>query len=76
MNPQYSEEEKKEITERTEKAIALLKDLQLQPACFVGKINIGNDTFVDNVIPYLQDLKYKKEPVKSPLSDEITKNNP
>jgi len=69
MNPtQYSEEEIKDITERTEKAIKLLGELNLYPTAQVLKVNMGDDVFGDKVIAYLQDNKYKKEPIKSPFS--------
>ena len=67
----YTPEEEKDIIERVEKANELLKELYLQPSASVGKKNLGDDTFVDQVIPYLQDIKY----IKSPISDEITKKN-
>lgn len=66
----YTEEQKKEIKEREAKALAFLKELQLTPACQVIKVNIGDDTFADKFIPYLQDTKYPPtKDVKSPYSE-------
>lgn len=70
---QYTPEEEKDIMERVEKANAMLKELKLQPAAYVSKVNLGKDVFADMVIGYLQDLKYPKEPVKSPY--ESNKKN-
>lgn len=61
----YSPEEIADIQEREKKALEMLKELQLNPSAQVVKVNIGNDVFADRVIPYLADLKYKKdEPIK------------
>lgn len=57
-NQNYTEEQLKDIQEREKKALELLKELQLTPACFVYKQNIGNDSFIDVVRAYLQDVKY------------------
>ncbi len=69
MNPNYSEEQIKDIKEREEKALAALKELELTPAAIVSKLNNGNDTFVDKVQCYLQDTKYskKEESIPSPV---------
>lgn len=56
---QYTPEQEKDIREREAKAIEHLKELQLSPAAILQKVNVGNDMFVDKVIPYLQDFKYK-----------------
>lgn len=64
---QYSDEQVKDITEREKKGIEALKKLHLTPAAQVSKLNLGNDTFVDKVQPYLADTLYtekKDEPVK------------
>jgi len=58
MNTQYTEEQVKDIEEREEKGLKALTDLQLTPAAIMQKVNIGNDTFVDKVLPYLMDTKY------------------
>jgi len=59
MNPQnFTEEQRKDIEERTKKAQVALKELQLQPACFVTPINLGDDTFALKTIAFLQDLKF------------------
>lgn len=63
MNPeQYSEAEQKDIEERIEKAKMALADLKLQPSAQVYKINMGDDTFADKIVPYLQDTKYQSIP--------------
>ena len=58
MGTQYTEEQKKDILEREAKAIETLKELQLTPSAYVMKTNLGDDTFVDKVIPYLKDTKF------------------
>lgn len=65
MNPQnYSPEEVKDIETRTEKAFALLKELELFPSAILQQVNIGDDTFATKVICYLADAKFK--PKESP----------
>lgn len=66
----YSEEQKKDITERVEKARKLLDELQLNPSAQIYYDNIGNDTFATKVIPYLQDLKYANNPKETKESVE------
>lgn len=61
----YTAEQIKDITEREAKALAFLKEQQLTPSAVVQKINIGDDVFVDKVVPYLQDIKYA--PTPSPI---------
>lgn len=55
---EYTQEQKDEIMERVKIALEKLKELQLTPAAQVYKVNIGDDTFADKFIPYLQDTKY------------------
>jgi len=76
MNPSnYSLEEQKDIEERVKKAQEVLKELQLFPTAQVIKVNLGDDVFADKIIAYLQDAKYNKEPIKSPLQpDDLEKN--
>lgn len=62
---EYTEEEKKDIEERVEKAKTMLAELNLQPSAQVQKVNTGNDIFADKVIPFLQDTKYT--PKLSPI---------
>lgn len=62
---QYTEEQIKDIKERTDKAVEVLKELQLQPACFVQKISLGDDMFADKVMAYLQDTKFNEPPQKT-----------
>jgi hypothetical protein len=61
-----TQEQITEIKERTTKAQAYLKELDLVPSAVVQKENIGEGIFVDKVIAYLQDTKYSKkdEPAK------------
>ena len=59
MNPSdFTDEQKKDIEERVEKAKIALRDLRLQPGCFVTPINMGDDTFALKTIAYLQDTRY------------------
>lgn len=68
MNPNYSEEQIKDIQEREAKGLQALKDLELSPAAVVSKVNIGDDKFADRVQCYLADTKYsKKEAIPSPV---------
>lgn len=71
---QYSEEQIKDITEREKKGLEALKALQLTPAAQISKVNLGNDTFGDKLIPYLADVKYT--PTPSPLQTEEKKDEP
>lgn len=65
MNPQdYSLDQKSDIEARVEKAKIALKELNLQPACFVTPVNVGDDVFGLKAIAYLQDTLYVKSPVK------------
>ncbi len=66
----YTEEQKNDIQEREKKALEILKELQLTPAVAVQKVNIGNDVFVDKLIPFLQDSKYQEEPKNEETKDE------
>lgn len=80
MQNTYTDEQVKDIQERTEKGIAYLKELDLAPAAVLNKVNIGTegkDIFADLVQPYLADTKYSKKnevvesEIVSPLSDEM-----
>ncbi len=62
----YTEAQKEEILSRVKKALAILKGMELTPAATVQKVNIGNDEFVDKVVPYLQDFRYTNESAKTP----------
>ena len=57
----YNDEQKQEIRERVEKAGDLLKELKLAPAAHLSKVAVGDDTYADKVLPYLQDTKYVLE---------------
>lgn len=61
----YSEEEKKEITERIEKARKFLEENHLNLSAQIYFENIGNDAFATKVLPYLQDTKYDKSTSKT-----------
>lgn len=72
MEKQLTPEEIKDIQEREKLALEHLKANSLTPAALVQKVNIGNDTFVDKVICFLQDTKYiKKEGVPSPFDPNV-----
>lgn len=62
----YTEDQRKDIEERVEKAKTLLKELQLRPALVMQPVNMGNDVFGMKAIPYLADEKYT--PIASPLT--------
>lgn len=62
----YKPEEIADIKDREAKGLEALKELQLTPAAQISKVNMGNDVFADQVIPYLRDIKYKDEPTPSP----------
>lgn len=63
--PIYNEEQKKDIKERTNKAIEVLNELNLAPQAQVSKAIVntqdGQELFADRVQPYLQDTKYVAE---------------
>ena len=61
----YTQEQIKDIKERELKALEMLKELQLTPAAQIYKVNIGNDTFADKLIPYLADIKYNDKELTS-----------
>jgi len=54
----YTESPKQEIEERVKKAHVALKELQLVPSAVVQSVNMGNDTFAQQVICYLKDVRY------------------
>lgn len=68
MNPsEYSEEQKKDISERVAKAHKFLEELNLHPAASVSVVNLGDDVFAQKVVSYLQDDKYSSK--LSPIQD-------
>ena len=67
----YTPEQIKDIQEREKKGLEALKELQLTPAALISKHNIGNDTFADRLLPYLQDTKYSSQ-VSPVQKDEIS----
>lgn len=64
----YTDEQKKDIEARVEKARVALAELNLQTACMPQMYNTGDDVFGVKLISYLQDIKYI--PTKSPLQPE------
>lgn len=58
----YTEEQKKDINERVEKAVQSLKELNLRVACVSNMVNTGDDVFAIKLIPYLQDTLYTSMP--------------
>lgn len=66
MTPEdYTEEMKREIEVRINKASKMLEELQLKPLASVQSINTGDDIFAHKVIVYLQDTRYKKSPLQA-----------
>lgn len=66
----YTKEEREDIESRVKKAEEILKELQLFPSAVVQKVKVGKegqDIFGDQVICFLADSKYIKEPIKSPF---------
>lgn len=82
MNPlDYTEEQKKDISERTEKAMASLKELELAPQAQVSKgkiVSEGKEFFVDMVTPFLMDLKYPNLKISTDVVQEgsVPSNDP
>lgn len=72
----YTEEQKKDITERVNKAIESLKELRLAPSALLQKVKIssenGADIYADQLQAYLQDVKYVKEGDKYIEANEPT----
>lgn len=69
MNPiEYSEDQKKDINERVEKAKQFLLENNLQPGVVMQAINLRDDVFGMKPIPYLQDTFYKNvlSPIQNP----------
>lgn len=68
MNPvEYTDSQKKDISDRVAKAQKMLEELQLHPAAQVSVVNIGEDVFAQKVVSYLQDDKYSSK--LSPIQD-------
>jgi len=59
----YTKAQEEDIEDRVKKAAEFLKEIELGVSAQVVAVNVGNDTFATKVFPYLQDLKYKDEPV-------------
>lgn len=69
MNPEdFTDEQKKDVAVRIDKARTLLTELQLRPSASVSIENIGNDVFATKVTPYLHDTKFA--PTVSPIQEE------
>ena len=69
MNSQdYSTEQKKDITERVDKAHKMLEELNLRPGTVMTPVNVGDDAFALKAISYLQDTKYQNviSPIQNP----------
>lgn len=68
MNPdEYTEEQRRDIEARTEKAKTILAELKLRPACMPQLVNLGDDVFATKLFSYLQDEKFS--PTISPIQD-------
>lgn len=73
----YTPEQEKDIKERVEKATQMLKDLQLTAAVQTYSVNLGtidknfNSIFGTYLQCFLQDTKYQKDSVPSPLNEEL-----
>lgn len=63
----YTPEQIKDIEDRVNKAVTMLKELKLQCACMPQMTNTGDDIFGIKLFPYLQDLKFS--PTISPIQD-------
>lgn len=55
---ELTEEQRKDIEIRVEKAKTTLTELKLQPACMPYMTNMGDDVFGIKLVPYLQDTQY------------------
>lgn len=62
-------EQVSDIKEREKKAYAYLKQAGFIVDAVVQKVNIGDGTFVDRVIPYLQDTRYSKREEQNAKKD-------
>lgn len=60
----YTEEQKNDINERVEKAVAYLNEMQLHPATLLQLVNTGDDIFATKAITFLQDTKYTSSPIQ------------
>jgi len=70
---QLTDEQKKDIEERTYKAIAFLEEMKLTPAAILSyeKMDVeGKDVFCTRIQPYLQDFKYSGQALASPYQKE------
>jgi hypothetical protein len=70
----YTKEQMEDITKREKECLDFLKEHQMTPSCQIQKVNVGQDTFADKLIPFLMDLKYKD--IVSPIQkNEFDKKN-
>ena len=73
MQQEYTSEQLSDIKVRAEKAIAFLKELELQPAAQMLPQNMGNDIFGLKLVAFLQDTKFIPKPdTTEPEAPKIT----
>lgn len=74
MHP-FTEAEIEDIKGREAKALEMLKELELVPACFIQKVSItsadGQEVFADKISSYLQDTKFTKPLKPEEAKEEI-----
>ena len=62
MKQDYTPDQIKDIQERSQKVIDLLKELELEIQAQVIAMDTGDNIFGIKVIPFLKDLKYIPKP--------------
>lgn len=63
MNTKYNDKEVADITQREKECLEFLQKKFMTPSAVVQKYRLaieGVDVYADQVIPFLQDFKYKK----------------
>ncbi len=72
---QYTQEQREDIKSRGQEVASFLKEKEMELGAQINKVNVGENLFVDQLVPVLKDTKYAPEPepveVISPLSEEI-----
>lgn len=64
-NMTYTDEQRKDIEERSQKASDALKELNLTPAAVIQKTKLSEGIFADQISVYLADTKYQDEPTQT-----------
>ncbi len=67
----YTPEQIADYTEREQKGMELLKELNLFPAALVTKDKVGTNLFADRVTCFLGDTKFSKNESNTKTSESV-----